>query len=59
MNKKPHRVQIYEWTTGKVIPKPKTIEKIEDKELRENIALCAIKKYLPFVSKKKILEELL
>ena len=50
--KTPHRVQIYEWKTGKVLPKPKTIENIKDNKLKEELALIAIKKYLPFVNKK-------
>jgi len=54
-----HRKKIWEWKNGKSIPRIKTIEKIKDKELRENVALWAIKKYLPYVSKKRILEELL
>ena len=50
----PNRVQIWEWKKGKVIPKPKTIQKIKDEKLREEVALLAIKKYLPFVSEEKI-----
>jgi len=55
MNKNfPHRVQIYEWKTGKVIPKPKTIKKIEDEKIRKEMALIAISHYLPFLDKKDI-----
>ena len=50
--KKPHRVQLYEWRKGKVLPKPKTIAEIDNKKLKEDLALIAIKKYLPYVSKK-------
>ena len=50
--KKPHRVQLYEWKIGKVLPKPKTIAEIDDVDLKEEIALTAIKKYLPYVNKK-------
>jgi hypothetical protein len=52
----PSRVQIWEWRKGKVIPKPKTIKKINSKELREELAVNAIKKYLPFISKEKLKE---
>jgi len=52
------RKQLYLWKSGKALPKPKTLEKIEDKKIREEAALIAIKKYLPFVSKKRIKEEL-
>ena len=55
--KKPHRVQIYEWKKGKVLPKPKTIAEIKDPSLKEELALLAIKKYLPYVNKKTKLIE--
>jgi hypothetical protein len=55
----PHRVQLWEWKTGKVIPKPKTLKKLPDEQLREELALLAIKKYLPFIKSKKIKKELL
>jgi hypothetical protein len=51
---KPSRKQIYMWRAGKALPKPKTIQKIKDEKLREEVALLAIKKYLPFVSEEKI-----
>ena len=50
--KKPHRVQFYEWKTGKVLPRPTTIEEIEDEDLKEELALMATKKYIPFIRKK-------
>jgi len=55
--KYPHRMQLYEWKNGKVIPKPKTLQKIDDVKLREEMAIIAINHYLPFVKdKKKILK---
>ena len=51
-SKKPHRVQLYEWKSGKVLPKPKTIAQIDDENLKEELALIAVKKYLPFIKKK-------
>jgi hypothetical protein len=53
-----NRTQLWEWKTKKVIPKPKTIEKIEDKEKKEEVAMIAISHYLPFVSKNRLLKEL-
>ena len=50
--KKPHRVQLYEWKTGKVLPKPKTLAEIDDEKLREDLAIVAVKKYLPFIKTK-------
>ena len=55
--KEPHRVQFYEWKTGKVLPRPKTIEEIKDENLKEEVAIIAVKKYLPFIKRKnKLLE---
>lgn len=50
--KKPHRVQIYEWKVGKVLPRPNTVQEIKDEDLKEEVALIAIRKYLPFVKRK-------
>jgi hypothetical protein len=55
----PHRVQLYEWKKGKVIPKPKTIEKIQDKNLQADISLKAIEPYLQFIPKEKLLIKLM
>ena len=52
------RTQLWEWKTKKVIPKPKTIEKIEDEKKKEEIAMIAISHYLPFVSKNRLLKEI-
>ena len=51
-SKKPHRVQLWEWKSGKVLPKPKTIAEIDDDSLKEELALIAVKKYLPFIKRK-------
>jgi len=53
------RKTFWEWKTGKTIPKPKTIAKIKDKKLKEEAAIFAIKKYIPFVSKEKLILELI
>jgi hypothetical protein len=55
----PHRVQLWEWKTGKVIPKPKTIEKIKDKKLQVEVSLKAIEPYLHFIPKEKLLIKLM
>lgn len=53
----PHRVQIYEWKTGKVLPKPTSLKSVQDNSLKEELALIAIKRYLPYVqTQKKLLE---
>ena len=55
--KYPHRMQLYEWKNGKVIPKPKTLQKIDDVKLREEMAIVAISHYLPFINKESLLKE--
>jgi hypothetical protein len=53
------RKTLWEWKRGKSIPKPKTLKKIKNGQLREEAALLAIKNYLKFVSKEKLLLELM
>ena len=53
------RKTLWEWKKGRTIPKPKTIKKIKDKQLREESAFFAIKKYMPFISKEKLILKLM
>ena len=51
------RKQIWEWKRKNAIPKPKTLQKIDDVKLREEMAIVAISHYLPFINKESLLKE--
>lgn len=55
------RKTLWSYRKGKAIPRLFIFKKIKDSKLKEELALIAIKKYLPYVSKKnkllKIWEE--
>ena len=47
-----HRKTLWSYRKGKSIPRLFVFKKIDDPSLKEELALIAIKKYLPYVSKK-------
>ena len=47
-----HRKTLWSYRKGKAIPRLFVFKKIEDPSLKEELALIAIKKYLPYVNKK-------
>ncbi|MEO1927564.1 MAG: hypothetical protein ABGX26_02630 [Nautiliaceae bacterium] len=49
---KPSRKQIWAWKNFKALPKPSTLKRISDENVKEEAALCAIQQYVPFVKDK-------
>jgi len=47
-----HRKTLWAYRTGKAVPRLLVFKKVEDKDLKEELALIAIKNYLPYVNKK-------
>ena len=52
-----HRKTLWTYRSGKAIPRLLVFKKIKDTSLKEELALIAIKKYLPYVkTKNKLLK---
>jgi len=51
------RKTLWTYKTGKAMPRLSIVKKIKDPSLKEELALLAIKKYLPYVNKKTKLIE--
>ncbi len=47
-----HRKTLWAYRSGKALPRLLVFKKINDDKLKEELALIAIKKYLPYVNKK-------